>query len=240
MTMRPYIPLAFLIVGLSACSGKLDAASAGDAGLAGDTAASTDTSLSDEAGPAACVQSLGDSNIPTTSRSVAVTCTSSSGSDELSPLQNQADGGIYTPPADGHCATDLDCPEWGSWKARCTGVTATTRGDCTFDQCNVDSDCPGFAVCACSGAVRGYAGQSPGNACVASTCRTDSDCGAGGRCAASAGAGGPFYGIGGYYCHSAVDECQSDSDCCVTTPGAYCAFDPTANHWACSSFRAAG
>ncbi|MFI5302575.1 MAG: hypothetical protein ACHREM_31175 [Polyangiales bacterium] len=230
------LPICFALLSTVACSGKLDETPSDAAVSEADVDAVV--IVNPTPGPGSCGNGLGDGNIPAASRAVAGSCAPSS-LPSVDQLFDPDSGLNYTPPPGG-CHGDAECPIWSGWTSRCAGATATTGGTCTFDACHTDSDCTGGAVCGCQGSVRGWAGSSAGNACIPADCRTDADCGFAGHCSASAGGGGPFYGIGGYYCHTAQDECTKDADCCNATPGAYCAYDPTKKHWACSSVRAAG
>jgi hypothetical protein len=37
----------------------------------------------------------------------------------------------------------------------------------------------------------------------------------------------------GFFCHSAEDTCNTDSDCCSSTPA--CRFQSELGHWACQA-----
>jgi hypothetical protein len=39
--------------------------------------------------------------------------------------------------------------------------------------------------------------------------------------------------LAGYYCHGPADDCQSDTDCCGSTPA--CRYQPALGHWACQA-----
>ncbi len=47
-------------------------------------------------------------------------------------------------------------------------------------------------------------------------------------------ASGKIYGLQGYYCHTADDQCVNDTDCIATgSLQAYCGFDTDAGAWSC-------
>ena len=164
------------------------------------------------------------------------------------PTKHRAEATACSPSADAGadagasaCNTDADCGDAGV--TRSVAVLHCLQGQCSTDQCVSDADCPNGGVCSCQGNTRGYAGASPGNACVSANCRTDSDCGPGGYCAPTASTCGPFYGVQGYYCHTCADACVDDTDCaggvsCFGSP--YCVFDPAVGHWACGTSCCAG
>jgi Cys-rich repeat protein len=111
---------------------------------------------------------------------------------------------------------------------------------CSYDECTTDDACPANNLCQC-GTATGEGRTA--NTCVPSNCRVDSDCGAGGSCSPSYGTTcGALFGVVGYFCHKAADECTkdecvNDSDCTSTEAGpagsGYCAWDPTSSAWSC-------
>lgn len=128
------------------------------------------------------------------------------------------------PSTAGSCAKDADCTQGKN--GRCVAITAGPPS-CTYDACATDQDCGANAgVCQCRAVSEGGA-----NACRQGNCRVDGDCGGGkGFCSPSAvevdvycRAGIPA-GSFGYFCHTAADECVSDSDCSDAAMGA-CVFD---------------
>jgi len=127
-----------------------------------------------------------------------------------------ADGGPIA------CTVDADCQEAG------IGLYCR-KGACSPDACLVDGDCPTGEACGCSNMFRGNIAQA--NRCVMSSCRVDADCGPGGVCSPSFSA--RCGGLAGFYCHSAADSCQTDTDCCGSTP--QCRYQPTLGHWACQA-----
>jgi len=134
------------------------------------------------------------------------------------------------------CASNADCGgDAGSQFPSCLS------GQCSFDACLTDSDCPSHHVCACSSDYYGGNGEYHANVCVPSNCQVDSDCGATGYCSPTVDAScGSRSGVVGYYCHGADDDCTNDSDCSGANDGGptqgpgYCAWQPTVGKWACS------
>jgi hypothetical protein len=140
------------------------------------------------------------------------------------------------------CVSDGDCNPGGVLgppypaAGRCILFQGSHR--CTYDQCQQDADCAMGGVCSCQGQSRGWSAISPGNVCVTANCRTDADCADTHDCSPSVGFdSGPFYGVGGYSCHTKEDRCGKDADC---PSGQSCAFQSQAGVWACSSARVAG
>src|SRR5437764_808213 len=79
---------------------------------------------------------------------------------------------------------------------------------CTLpDECLAATACSGAEVCRCREAA------SDANACVMGNCVVDSDCGAGGYCSPSRAFDRINFGVAGYWCHTASDECVDDVDC---------------------------
>jgi hypothetical protein len=137
---------------------------------------------------------------------------------------------------DGTCTVDADCPtiidsgahlnSTGPFVGRCL------HGQCGFDQCLTDSDCPSGKMCACSTQFHSNGGHA--NYCIDANCRVDSDCGENGVCSVTIGyCGGPS----GYYCHMPEDQCHTDVDCPDTTASA-CSYQPTLGYWACQAHAA--
>jgi hypothetical protein len=136
------------------------------------------------------------------------------------------------------CRNDAECTRvrkgrcdykkiWsGGSSSRCLEPnTIVTRW--TYDYCFSDTDCGPTDVCLCD--------AEDGNRCVPANCRTDADC-AGGFCSPTyilscpnaPGCAASPPAVGGYYCHTADDECPGDS-CreseCVSSGG----------HWKCAA-----
>ena len=108
----------------------------------------------------------------------------------------------------GMCSSDAQCADAGP-NGRCIQFNGGVAFcGCTYDACEHDTDCTG-GPCACHGSP--YTGGA-GNTCVMGNCRVDSDCGAGGYCSPTYSTNG-CGSLGGYYCHTAADQCIDDSDC---------------------------
>jgi hypothetical protein len=107
---------------------------------------------------------------------------------------------------------------------------ACLHGSCSVDACITDSDCSAGQLCVCANQIGGGGAVRLGNECMTTQCRIDSDCGGGQVCSPSIGSCSSLLG---YYCHTATDECLTDTDCCGTTP--LCEFDTTKGHWACQT-----
>jgi hypothetical protein len=162
--------------------------------------------------------------VPALHRVSATACT------QPRPPGNVAPCGIYFKADAGNCANDQDCT--AGLNGRCNCDWPPSGGQCSYDACTSDSDCPGREVCDCR--------ESPAHVtwgtqtvCLAGNCRTDSDCGPGGYCSPS-----PLPGCGagswyGYFCHTPGDQCVDDADC--NQGNAYCAYDMSSSRWVCST-----
>ena len=117
----------------------------------------------------------------------------------------------------------------------CSASSGDTNGS---DECLTDADCANGGVCSCAGSTFEYAHETR-NLCVASQCRTDADCN-NTECSPSVGDCGTFYGVQGYFCHSADDTCARDSDCVQGGQQGYCFFSQDAGHWTCGYSFCAG
>ena len=125
-------------------------------------------------------------------------------------------------------------------------VHRTTPQACTHssgdnfgaDECLVDADCGATDVCSCAGNTFEYAHVTR-NICVPANCRSDMDCGAF-ACSPTDSDGGPFYGVQGYFCHTAEDGCARDADCTRGTQTGYCMYSQDVSHWVCGYTFAAG
>ena len=125
------------------------------------------------------------------------------------------------------CSTSSDCT------AGLDGSCIDLQGGCTctYDACLTDADCGAGTACTCNGNYvggAGYSGTQSTTKCVVSNCRLDSDCGPGGFCSPSRT--GTCGTVGGFYCHTAHDECGNDSDCAGTA----CTYSPEVGHWICA------
>lgn len=132
-----------------------------------------------------------------------------------------ADSGIP-----GSCGVDADCTQGKN--GRCSPSTGNRAGNyCTYDICFADGDCATDEACTCA---------PTGNQCVKSNCKVDGDCGPGGYCSPTVGGGCSGTGVGGFYCHSASDECSKDADCKATSQDLQqksCSWEPTSKRWKC-------
>lgn len=142
----------------------------------------------------------------------------------------------------GQCLRDSDCTQGNN--GRCEPASGRMIGNmCTYDACVTDVDCGDGKVCACGtplGTVPNGTPMRTGNRCLPGNCRVDADCGTGSFCSPSLDATcGPYFGVTGYYCHTAGDTCTSDDQCKGIGPG-YCAFQPTVGKWACGTSVCAG
>lgn len=113
------------------------------------------------------------------------------------------------------CKADADCTNVpGGQNGRCIpdgGPFPANRWHCDYDRCFEDAGC-GSGVCGCG---HGWApGIRNGHQCVGGNCRTDADCQSGqGFCSPSLMFQGCSAQIAGYFCHTARDECNNNSDC---------------------------
>jgi hypothetical protein len=163
-----------------------------------------------------------DGEVPSSHRPEPVSCPSQRGP-----------GPSGQPYSHNSCASDSDCT--AGTNGRCfPGAGLAGAGGCSYDQCDVDSDCGTKTPCDC----RSSPSDNAANVCAqGSNCAVDSDCGPGGYCSAAPGCGGaPTQ----YFCHTASDTCVNDSDCPPVSAGAGCAtstvcgYDGQAQRWACS------
>jgi hypothetical protein len=103
-----------------------------------------------------------------------------------------------------------------------------SRGD-AGNACSTSKDCATGTTCSC-----GDFSQTPNSGCVQSNCSVDSDCGANGYCSPSLiqeDCNGASEGI---FCHTAKDQCNSDSDC----GDLHCMYIETEAKWMCSNLSA--
>jgi len=157
-------------------------------------------------------------------RPKAVACSASPGGTAPAKL----DGGQVS------CSNDADCSDAGARFSWCTASICYVDG---LDNCLSDTDCPAGQACACTTRYGGF------NYCTPSNCRTDSDCGPGGLCSPSYNAGCSS-ALGGYFCRTAADTCETDSDCKGDggpLPSFYsqqCGYEPSVGHWVCRTASA--
>jgi hypothetical protein len=123
---------------------------------------------------------------------------------------------------------------------RLTAATCSpTGGDANGpDQCATDSDCSNGGVCSCAGTTFEWSHQTR-NLCVPAACHVDADCGSF-ACSPTLSECGSFYGIQGYYCHAADDQCGGDADCVQSGRQGHCVYTPEVSHWTCSYSFCAG
>jgi hypothetical protein len=121
-----------------------------------------------------------------------------------------------------------------SQAADCT-LRQCLHGKCSADECVIDSDCSTGSACGCAADYYGGNGVH-GNPCVMAQCRVDVDCGPVGSGFCSPSFGERCGGLTGYFCHSSADTCNTDADCCGSTPA--CRYQSTLGHWACQSIIA--
>lgn len=174
---------------------------------------------------------------PLNHRAQSMACDSADSGIVASDAAVSQDSGLNPTGPDGgllSCLADSDCPACASGQLdRCV----TWESVCTCDLCNTDENCGATGVCSCNGQSRGYSGRSIGNVCVPSNCRVDTDCGPAGFCSPTVDfTCGGFYGLAGYYCHTANDQCTNDSDC---TQGD-CRYSPQIGYWLCGTGFCAG
>jgi hypothetical protein len=217
MHRHGWIP-AFTLAAICACAGQT--APARETGDASPTPGPT----SNDGGRV----SNGDGGrVPSQHRSVAAACS------EPAPP-----GNCHLPKSTvpGSCQTDSDCAD-GSLSGRC--IEPTLGGpalcDCTYDRCTVDADCGSGHACSCRIDPYQY---GFGNTCVPGNCRIDSDCGVGGYCSPSVGPNS--FNIGGYYCHTARDECIDDRDCAMGYSDSFCFYSTGDGRWECETLPAPG
>jgi hypothetical protein len=117
------------------------------------------------------------------------------------------------------CRTEADCGAY----LHCLG------GTCTSDACFVDSECPADSACACAGDYYGGNGMHP-NLCIRGQCRSDADCG-GRACSPSFSL--RCGGLAGNFCHTSTDSCNTDADCCGSTP--WCRYQAPLGAWVCEA-----
>lgn len=136
------------------------------------------------------------------------------------------------------CTSDADCKDSSKGQnGRC--VPSRIGTICSYDTCFDDSVCGG-KVCECRAAATSASLAT--NHCLSEgNCRTDADCGTGGACSPSFGSCGSYSGVVAYYCHTSRDTCVDDAECATSGgfPG-YCAYNPAAGIWQCSTSLCAG
>jgi hypothetical protein len=126
------------------------------------------------------------------------------------------------------CMTDATCTAGAN--GRCVENAFGARlCHCSYDTCMHDTDCPSGQLCVCHASAY----TTGGNTCIAGSCRIDTDC-ASGYCSPSHGNTG-CGGVTGYYCHTASDTCENDSDCPSMGGPQVCAWSATHSRWECQA-----
>lgn len=193
-----------------------DAAANGDAIANGDAAASGDAISSGGGGACAGVR------IPAHHRPTASSCPVARAPSNTTTCCPDA-----SYPGQWQCSQDSDCT--AGKNGRCLSNPGPAGTHCSYDECFVDSDCPGNVPCNCRTSPDSYA---PNLCATGSDCRIDSDCGPCGFCSPSPDAPYPTPYVP-YFCHTPADTCIDNSDC--TEPSACCSFDQAKGHWACKA-----
>jgi hypothetical protein len=143
------------------------------------------------------------------------------------------DGGGAIP-----CSSSDSCPACANGlQDRCFASGGGGNGGISFcqcDECNSDTDCGAKAACVCEGTPGQRVGV--GNECVPAGCHVDADCGPGGSCSPTWYAFNGQWSVGGYYCHTPLDQCVNDDDCAPKR----CSYSVQAAFWSCFTDAAAG
>jgi hypothetical protein len=144
--------------------------------------------------------------------------------------QTPAPGTCMLQNVGGQCSQDSQCTS--GTNGRCIENNGGALFcQCTYDTCTQDTDCPTGDLCVCHGSPYTF---GAGNTCMMGNCRVDSDCGASGYCSPTVGTSG-CGSVGGYYCHTAADQCVNDSDCSGSMSGPeLCEWSATNNRWQCT------
>ncbi len=217
-----------------------------DAEVRGDTAG-RDASFSVACDPApdAGAPPQGDAAVPLNHRAAPACCSSQRDSGPPGQPYRPGYASSLAPDAGG-CTSDSDCT--AGVNGRCfpfEGIFGP--GGCSYDECFTDSTCGSKTPCSCRSYFSSPTLGGPdngANVCVpGGNCAVDSDCGPGGFCSPSQ-SDRCLYDPH-YYCHTALDTCENDSDCPAAPPEcndagqcgcptySVCAYDTQAQHWAC-------
>jgi hypothetical protein len=145
------------------------------------------------------------------------------------PPATSGDGG-----AGSYCNTSSQCAYAsadGGVDGRCGMHRGFAPGQCTYDTCFADTDCPAGELCNCD--------PDFGDTCVPGNCTVDSDC-ACGFCSPTGDPTSCLPDFGppttGYYCHTPQDDCTNDDQC----QGGICGWQPMVGKWACIYAMCAG
>lgn len=250
---------------LGGCGGSVASLGGADGGDGGGSSSGGSSSGSSSGGSSSGGSSSGSGGSSSSSSSSGGSSSSSggsSGSSGGSSSSGSSSGGssggrvpVNHRPNDGECSQPAPpgmCPVTGggppnncTQDSQCTqgvdGRCVTNNGGalfcyCTYDTCMHDTDCAQGQTCACHGAADT---GGAGNTCIASGCRVDADCGPGGYCSPSVSSMG-CGGLGGYYCHTAKDQCIDDSDCQDGGFGMACEYSSANGRWQCAQLLLCG
>ncbi len=146
------------------------------------------------------------------------------------PVTEPADASCGTHGGD-TCAAHDDCTD--GLNGRCVLDPNFFDCACRYDECTLDEDCGGTAVCGCAEtAPHVYLSN---NRCMNGDCREDADCPSGLCLANRWGCGSvedaSSLNAWGYFCATDADTCRSDDVC--TDWGDFCVFGQD-DTWSCS------
>jgi hypothetical protein len=230
MTRAALLVSTLALVAAVGCGGRESGTNAGTSS-SGSSGAATNSDAGMAGGD------MGQARVPLYHRATHATCPSQRGAGTPGVMEVGTPGfppcPTPPPPTTVCCSSDSQCD--GGANGRCTSSDGRPppQNQCTYDECFTDSNCPSGTPCIC----RSSPTENMANVCVTGgNCVVDSDCGSGGYCSPS-----PLLNScddpGPYYCHTATDTCVDDSDCFIDGGAAFfCAYEPSARHWACSEW----
>ena len=187
--MKNILPLAILLLSGAGCGRTALNDFGGTSSRGGATGAGGATSTGG-------TRSACEGRIPSHHRQAGTTCPQERGSGSV--YANTCQPGIVANP----CAQDADCKE--GTNGRCVpAFRLDCAGQCRYDGCFGDPDCPAGQPCAC----RASAADSAANSCLTGgNCRTDGDCGPCGFCSPS---------LVGIFCGCTSEAfCKPDAGAC--------------------------
>ncbi len=126
------------------------------------------------------------------------------------------------------CKSDAECKD--KPEGRCKSVNighGRTNAQCTYDDCQSDTDCPSPTLCLCGA---GYTGR---NICLPSNCHEDADC-KGTACGSVPSETNGGYISNGRYCRTARDQCKDAQSC---GPQKTCGYVTSSHRWECMPAR---
>jgi hypothetical protein len=130
------------------------------------------------------------------------------------------------------CTKDADCTAGHNGRCVPLGFGPLVYS-CSYDECFVDSDCPGNVPCDCRDSDSSLAPNVCG---TGSECRVNADCASSSSCGWCSPTEVPSQFCFGrnttYVCHTPSDTCIDDADCGMSGS---CNLDPMTKHWACVS-----